>query len=55
MKSKTQKPRIRLSRHIGYFVCIGLGATGCGCSMRDAWDAWTIEMFLKGKKDKIPQ
>lgn len=50
------KPYIRLSNmHTGYFVCIGLGATGKGDSMRDAWHAWTIEMILKGKQHKIPQ
>lgn len=55
MKPKTQKPRIRLSRHTGNFVCSGLGATGSAWTMRDAWHCWTIEMTLKGKQHKIPQ
>lgn len=55
MKPKN-KPYIRLSnRFPGEYVCIGLGATGRGNDQRDAWHAWTIEMTLKGKQNKIQQ
>lgn len=51
---KVLKPKIRLSTLSRSFVCSGLGATGSGWSMREAWDCWKSEMILKGKRNQIP-
>jgi hypothetical protein len=50
-----KRPRIRLSRLTGLFVCHGNRCTGSGNNMRDAWHAWEIEMILKGQGSRVPK
>lgn len=50
-----KRPRIRVSRLTGLFVCHGGTSTGSGPTMRDAWHAWEIEMILKGQGQRVPK
>lgn len=55
VKAPRLVPRIRLSRISGAYVCTGVGASGSGLTMREAWESWKVEMILKGREHRIRQ
>lgn len=48
-----KKPKIRLSRISGCFVCAGQRVTGSGWTMREAWECWKLEMIMAGNASRV--